>query len=93
MTETTIAVYRTDDPAYLDSFGGMLPVTVLEVVIPGDGWQVAPPSGEIRVKMNVTRAGYRKSEIIISSAHNIVPRSQVIHREYSDRVISLYRWE
>ncbi len=93
MMTTEPAVYRAGDPAYLDSFGGLLPVTVLEVVTPGDGWQVAPPSGEIHVKMNVTRAGYHKGEVLLEPAHKVIPRSQVIHREYSDRIISLYRWE
>jgi len=87
-----VPAYRAGALAYLDSFGGMLPVTVLEVITPGFGWRVAPASGEIRVRLNVTRSGYARGEIITEPAHKIVPRRQVRQHAYSDRIDSGYAW-
>jgi hypothetical protein len=85
-------VYRAGAPAYLDSFGGLLPVTVLEVITAGFGYQVAPRSGEITVRLNVTRAGYTRGEVVTSGAYEIVPRGQVRLRQYSSRIDPLYAW-
>jgi hypothetical protein len=91
--ERDVTVYHAGELAYLDSFAGLLPVSVLEVITPGDGWQVAPSSGEISIRMNVTRGGYCNREVITRAAHNVVPRKQVIKRDFTDRINSDYRWE
>jgi hypothetical protein len=87
-----VPVYRAGALAYLDSFGGMLPVSVLEVITPGYGWIVAPASGEIRVRLNVTRGGYTRSEVITEPAHKIVPRDRVRYRNWHARIDSGYAW-
>jgi len=91
--ERIVTTYHAGDPAYLDSFSGMLPVSTLQVITPGDGWQAAPSSGEVKIRVNVTRGGYYAGEIIVRPAHYVVPRRQVRKREFSDRINSDYRWE
>jgi len=85
-------VYRAGTLAYLDSFAGMIPVTVLSVTSPGHGWQAAPASGEITARVNVTRGGYSRGEIITRGAHDIVPRTQHRYRGGHGRINSLYVW-
>jgi hypothetical protein len=87
-----VPVYRAGEPAYLDSFGGILLVTVLEVITPGYGWIVAPASGEIRVRLNVTRGGYTRGKVITEPAHKIIPRDRVRYRTYHARIDSSYAW-
>lgn len=86
-------VYRAGTLAYLDSFAGMIPCTVLEVARPGIGYQAAPASGEITARVNVTRGGYRRGELVTRGAHDIVPRDRHRYCNGSGRINSLYAWE
>jgi hypothetical protein len=86
MSET----HRAGELAYLDSFGGMLPVTVVSVEQEGSGRIAAGPGqGEITVRLNVTRGGYRKGEEITQKACNVVPRD---HTRPRGHINSDYRW-
>ena len=86
-------VYRAGTLAYLDSFAGMIPVTVIKVGSgPGIGYHAAPASGEITARVNVTRGGYTRGEIITRGAHDIVPRAQHYYRGGCGRINSLYVW-
>jgi hypothetical protein len=86
MSET----HRAGELAYLDSFGGMLPVTVVSVEREGSGRTVVgPDEGELTVRLNVTRGGYRKGEQITTKAHNVVPRD---HTRPRGHINSDYRW-
>jgi hypothetical protein len=87
-------VYHAGALAYLDSFAGMLPVTVTEIIAPGYGWCVAggPNVGEIRVRLHVTRGGYTRGEIITRTAHNVVPRPQHHYRSGLCRINPFYAW-
>lgn len=87
-----ITVYHAPALAFLDSFGGMLPVSVLEVIRPGYGYVAAGPdslTGEIRVRVNVSRGGYSRGEIITSKAHDVVPRDR---RRPRGHINSDYMW-
>jgi hypothetical protein len=90
MTDRGMApVYSAGSVACLDSFAGMLRATVTRVIERGIGYQATPASGQIEVRMNVTRGGYTKGEVIICGAHDIVPLG---HRLGSNRIASLYVW-
>jgi len=52
----------------------------------------APASGEITARVNVTRGGYSRGEIITRGAHDIVPRTQHRYRGGHGRINSLYVW-
>ena len=88
-------VHRAGELAAMDAFlSGMLPVTVVEVVSPGVGWQVAgPDTGEISVRVNVTRGGYQRGEVVSCKACDIVPRDHLYQRDHSVRINTQYRWE
>lgn len=96
MTERGPApVYHAGTLAYLDSFAGMIPCTVTNVITPGFGYVAAGPvslTGEIQVRINVTRGGYARAEVITCSAHDIVPRAQHYYRSGTGRINSLYVW-
>lgn len=85
-------VYHAGTLAYLDSFGGMIPCTVVEVLLPGTGYIVAPKSGKIRARINVTRGGYHRGEIGLFGAADVVPRNHHHYRGGSGRINSLYAW-
>jgi hypothetical protein len=80
--------------AYLDSFAGMVPCTVLQVGESGLG-RVAAGAGEgsVTVRVNVSRGGYRRGEEITVRAFDVVPRSHHYYRAGSGRVNTTYYWQ
>jgi hypothetical protein len=89
-------VYKGRNPgagalAYLDSFGGLVPVTVTRVIEPGHGSRAT--QGKIEFRVNANKGGYRKGEIATSSAANVVPRSNVRQRKWGARIRVDYEWK
>lgn len=87
-------VYRARTLAYLDVFSGVVKVTVLEVIKPGDGFRAAGGDmlGEIKVRVNATVGAYERGEVLTERACKIVPRSHLRYRGGSARINSLYAW-
>ncbi len=81
--------YRTPQPVFIDTFGGAVKGTALEVIEPGDGSRF---NGKIRVKVNETRGGYRKGEVVILNAHTVVPRKHRRVRSGQYRINTQYAW-
>lgn len=73
-------------------FGGKPKGIVVEVVQPGNGKSLA---GEIRVRLTETVRAYRKGEIVVGNASNVVPLSCILPLragQYHTRISTLYEW-
>jgi len=70
--------YRAPTSAFIDGFGGCTRCTVIEVIEPGAGNQFM--RGKIRARVDETRGGYAKGEIVVMGPHDIVPRDRLYSR-------------
>jgi len=88
-------IHHAGELAYLDSFGGMLPVTVVSVEEEGSGRIAAGPGqGSLTIRPNVTRGGYQRGEIIAGQkACSVVPRDHHHYRGGHGRINAEYRWQ
>jgi hypothetical protein len=72
--------------AFYDSFTGMLPCTAISRVRPASGSHYHN-GYRIKLRINTTRGGYTKGDVIVTSALFVVPRASY-HR--SRRGVSYY---
>ncbi|MGK5496420.1 hypothetical protein [Streptomyces sp. URMC 125] len=84
------AAYGAGTLAYVDSFGPLVPVKVLEVIEPANGHEIR---GRIKVKVTADRPGYRRGEVFTQDAYRVVPRKHVYTRRGQYRINTAYRWE
>lgn len=77
--------------AYIDTFGGMVPCTVLLVNKPCNGRRIGDHD-ELTVRVDKTMAGYRKGEIVNRSAAYTPPKVCRIKRQYEYRINTLYAY-
>ena len=75
--------YRAPTSAFIDGFGGCTRCTVIEVIEPGAGNQFM--RGKIRARVDETRGGYAKGEIVVMGPHDIVPRDRLYSRGLGQR--------
>lgn len=90
MKTFTFQTYGKGTKAFLDAFSaGLIRCTVLDVLKPGDGKSIAP-SGLVRIRVDETRKGFRKGEILEHGSHSVVPRDRVYTRGYFYRINTQY---
>lgn len=83
--------YGVGTKVYIDSFGGMIPCTVIEILKSGaNGIQIG--HDELTVKVEETRGGYTKGEIVTRSAAYTPPRKQRFLRSHSYRINTAYKY-
>lgn len=88
-----LKTYGVGTKAFIDTFAGLVPCTVVEVKKPGSGKSVT--EGEIVVKITKTVGAYKKGEILTRAASKIVPKSHVVNlrsRTKAQRINTLYRY-
>lgn len=87
----TFAEYGPKTTAFLDTFSGMIPCVVTEVLKPGaNGKRIGRNEVKIRITKDV--GAYRKGEILTESASNVVPRNHRIKRGYTYRINVMYQY-
>jgi hypothetical protein len=82
--------YRAPTSAFIDGFGGCTRCTVIEVIEPGAGNQFM--RGKIRARVDETRGGYAKGEIVVMGPHDIVPRDRLYSRGCHFYINTQYAW-
>lgn len=83
--------YGVGTKAYVDSFAGMIPCVVTEIHKPNANGIVIGQE-ELTVRIEETRGGYAKGEIVKRSAAYTPPRKQRILRGYSYRINTAYKY-
>ncbi len=83
--------FTAPESIYVDSFSGPIKGRALEVIETGTGRRVT--SGKIKVKIEETRGGYRKGEVVVLGAHDVFPRSHLKKRGIYKRISTLYAWD
>lgn len=83
--------YGVGTKAYVDSFGGMIPCVVTEIHKPNANGIVIGHD-ELTVRIEETRGGYTKGEIVKRSAAYTPPRKHRILRGYSYRINTAYKY-
>jgi hypothetical protein len=78
--------------AYLDSFSGLVPCTVL--AIEPQPWPNPYGRLHIRVRINADRGAYRKGQETTYSCERVIPRENVIRRRAMSgaRIIGGWNW-
>src|SRR5262245_45423898 len=61
--------------AYLDTYSGLIPCTVLRVVPQTDRKRTS-----IAIRLNATRGAYKRGETLLGSPSDVFPRSHVVGR-------------
>ncbi len=83
-------IYTAGQLAYLDTFAGMVPCKVLRVIEPASGNTVT--KGKIEIRLTATRGAYKRGEVLIDQACNVVPRPQRFCRCGKYKVNTNYYW-
>lgn len=81
--------YKAPTQAFLDTFSGLIPCTVIAVNKPCRGNNVGSQD-ELTVQVNETRGGYTAGEIIQRSAKNTPPRTQIKKNKYTRTILTGY---
>lgn len=89
--EANCLVYGAGALAYLDTFAGMVPCRVLEVIEPGNGIRCS--SGRLRIRLMRTVGAYKQGEILEWSCDHVVPRAHRVLRGYHYRISTNYRYK
>jgi hypothetical protein len=84
--------YKADTKAFIDGFGGMIPCTVLQVKEDCEGHIVSPHKKQLVIRVDETRGGYQKGEILDANAFYTPPRAQRVKRKYSCTINTGYRY-
>lgn len=87
----TCTEHGVNTPAYIDSFGGMVPCIVIEIHESCDGTRIGQRD-QLTVRVEKTMAGYRKGEIVQCSAAYTPPRSCRFLKGYFYRIRTNYRY-
>jgi hypothetical protein len=82
--------FAAGTPAFVDGFGGLIPIRVISVDTPGSGAYVT--SGRLTARVEKSMAGYRKGEIITGTASQFPPRKMVRRRGFHQVIGVNYRW-
>lgn len=70
--------------AYYDTLvAGMVPCKVLRVE--NDGRRVT-------IQVTATRKAYKVGDRVTDSAYHVVPRTSVVRRRFTTRILTNYRW-
>jgi len=69
---------------------GLIPVTVLEVLEEGTGFQVT--SGRLRLRCEQARPGFQLGEVFTAVGYHTIPRDYVYLRDGHYRIRPCYRW-
>lgn len=86
----SVTQYKAPRAAFIDGFGGLTSCTVIEVIEPGEGNQFE--KGKIRVRVDETRSGYSKGEVLVLGPRSIVPKDRLRERGYHYRIDTRYAW-
>lgn len=84
-------IYRAGATAYLDSLRGLVPCRVIDVINPGNGWEIG--SGMVRVRVTRTTGAWPKGHVAKWSCSHVVPTKHVVKRGPYLRITTNYRWE
>lgn len=87
--ETTVHLIGT--PAYIDSFGGLVPCTVVEIRRTCEGHRIGK-LGEIVVRIEKTKAGYKQGELVERVAAHTPPRCCVSTFQGKQTIRTNYRY-
>lgn len=86
--------YTSKTPnAVIDSFTGLIPVKVLQVIEGGYGQRTTGGKIKVRVKNSSGAGGWKKGEIVTLPASRVVPVKQIIKGTYSYRINPVYLWK
>lgn len=91
MNTDNYTTYGVGTKAYLDTFAGMVPCVVTEILRPGANGKLITRD-DVVIKLTQTVQAYKKGEILTESASSVVPRKQIIERKYSRRVNVCYKY-
>lgn len=92
MIDTThYAEFGVNTPAFIDTFGGLVPCIVREVRNACNG-RLIGKRGELLVEVTKTMAGYRKGERVEQVAAYTPPRKMIVRRQYSRRILCCYKY-
>ena len=83
--------YGVGTKSYVDSFGGMIPCVVIAILKPNANGIVIGHD-ELTVKIEETRGGYTKGEIVTRSAAYTPPRKHRILRGSQYRINTAYKY-
>jgi hypothetical protein len=83
--------FTAGTPAFIDSFGGMVPCTVIEVHTPCNGRRIGPRN-ELTVRVDKTMAGYRKGEVLQRNAAYTPPKVCRIKGQFFYRIQTTYEY-
>lgn len=83
--------YGVGTKAYVDSFAGLIPCVVTQIHKPNANG-ITIGRDELTVRMEETRGGYTKGEIVTRSAAYTPPQKQCVRRDYSRRILTAYKY-
>ena len=83
--------YGVGTKAFIDGFGPMVPVTVIEILENNANGLIIGHK-QIRVRVDKTMGGYRKGEELLQSAAHCPPRKQRFLRDYFYRINVCYKY-
>lgn len=92
MDTTHFKVFRAGTKAFIDSFSGLIPCTVLIVNKTSNG-HIIGDRDAITVIVNETRGGYTKGEILDFAATSVPPREMINKKQYYKTISTNYVYE
>lgn len=75
--------------AKLDTFAGLVPCKVVEVITAGDG---KSGNGKVRIKLTATVGAYEKGEILERDSASVIPNSHVKRGEFGYSLFTNYNY-
>lgn len=85
--------HKAGELAYLDTFAGLVPCKVLQVLEEYDGRTVGGEGrGNLQVRVTAKRGAYRPGEVLTAGGRSVVPRAFVIRYNGSQRIATGYKW-
>lgn len=85
-------VFGVGTRAMYDTFSGLVPCKVLEIVKPAYGFMAATERC-IRVQLTGTRGAYKKGEVLLVQGAMVPPKRMVRKTQFSHRIITTYSYK
>lgn len=82
-------IYGAGQLAYVDSFAGLIPCTVVNVEIGESDFR---PETIVTVKINATRRDYRRGEILTVAEGRVIPRDKIRVRSGQYKILMSFAW-
>lgn len=84
-------IYRAGELAYYDTFSGLIPCKVIEVILWGSGKTIQ--SGKVKIKLTADRQAYKRGEILEVTADNVIPRNHIRTSSGKYKINVYYEWK